>query len=420
MSGLSGKIALPERGRAIHFPLNLDVEPGRDGALAMDCFSLVAGIAGLVGAGQISGVVQNLHGEPLQGVRMTNSLGMVYSSRQGAWSLGAPAGMTRKAKSLPRGSTSLVLHDRRLRISWSGHGVDGRWSPLVGNVGDRSFALRSAEGEEDVPDTLTLFAGDKRLARLEIPRHDTTGVVLRIDTAWRDDDGFVWNPHVDYGSLRDPRDNAVYRTVRIGDQTWMAEGLRYVVKEDGPGWPEFQRLRDAFPTLRPDDRWGLLYHVRGLPAEGTDICPEGWRFPTFGDVSRLVTNVFRARAGSANTADDFDSQYRYLGKVLRAKTGWPDGGQGTDQYGFRLLPSGEHSFSFQDELGNELFGRREILEQGRSGAFWIQGHSVDSPTSPGEFRVGDFEETPYPDLDRTKVMSAPYASGGATIRCIQN
>ena len=46
-----------------------------------------------------------------------------------------------------------------------------------------------------------------------------------------------------FGSFTDPRDGRVYRTVRIGEQVWMAENLDY-----GRFVP-FEAGREDFPTL---------------------------------------------------------------------------------------------------------------------------------------------------------------------------
>lgn len=385
----------------------------------MKPLAFLAWLAALAPAGQISGTLQNLSGGPLQGAQLVNSREAVVSTEDGSWSLGRSAGIARAMQSQVVVSRNLFVQGGRIRVSWDGHGPMGRLSSEVVARSGGSRAARSLGAEEF--DTLVVYWKGSRILVMSIPTQDTTGVALRIDTAWSDDRGFPWNPRVNYGSLRDARDGATYRTVEIGGQTWMAEGLRYVVREGDPAGGSFQRLRDAIPTLRPDDRWGVLYFYKyaSRPTE-TGICPDGWRLPTFRDFAALNANVYRSAPGSSNVGDDFDSQYRYLGKVLRARAGWPDGGRGTDDYGFRLLPSGDHTFSFQDEEGNELLDRRDLVFQGRSGAFWMVGTGLEEPERVGQLRVGDFQDTDYPDLGQVKIQPGLYTAGAATIRCVKN
>jgi uncharacterized protein (TIGR02145 family) len=54
-----------------------------------------------------------------------------------------------------------------------------------------------------------------------------------------------------------------------------------------------------------------------------ELLPDGWRVPTNDDWAALIDYV----------GPD-------AGTKLKSKTGWDDDGNGTDEFGFRVLPSG--------------------------------------------------------------------------------
>ena len=117
-------------------------------------------------------------------------------------------------------------------------------------------------------------------------------------------------------TLKDLRDGQVYRTVKIGDQIWMAENLKYKAKG-------FHCYNDADSNCV---KYGPLYDW----ATAKNACPTDWRLPTTKEMETLL-----AAASGGSTA----------GKVLKSKTGWPkdnDGfdGNGTDDYSFSALPGG--------------------------------------------------------------------------------
>ena len=117
-------------------------------------------------------------------------------------------------------------------------------------------------------------------------------------------------------TLKDLRDGQVYRTVKIGDQIWMAENLKY--KAEG------SHCYDDVDSNCV--KYGPLYDW----ATAKNVCPTDWRLPTKKEMETLL-----AAASGGSTA----------GKVLKSKTGWPkdnDGfdGNGTDDYSFSALPGG--------------------------------------------------------------------------------
>jgi uncharacterized protein (TIGR02145 family) len=109
----------------------------------------------------------------------------------------------------------------------------------------------------------------------------------------------------------DERDGRKYRTVKIGDQLWMAENLNY---KTGNSW-----------CYGNDDsnskNYGRLYNWD----TAMTACPAGWRLPTGQEWDKLITEV-----GGSSVA----------GKFLKAASGWSNNGVGTDDYRFSALPGG--------------------------------------------------------------------------------
>jgi len=112
----------------------------------------------------------------------------------------------------------------------------------------------------------------------------------------------------------DPRDGQKYRTVKIGNQIWMAENLNYKI---GKCW-----AYDNGENNR--QKYGLLYNWE----TAMEACPAGWHLSTRDDWEELIRI-----AGGIKEA----------GKNLKSKTGWDDNGNGTDKFGFSALPGGYRS-----------------------------------------------------------------------------
>ncbi|MDR3011674.1 MAG: fibrobacter succinogenes major paralogous domain-containing protein [Chitinispirillales bacterium] len=107
--------------------------------------------------------------------------------------------------------------------------------------------------------------------------------------------------------LTDPRDGRMYRIVKIGTQTWMAENLNF--KTDN-SW--CYNENDA--NCR---KYGRLYNWNA--ARGA--CPGGWRLPNRNDWARLIQH-----AGG----------WRVAGSRLKSSSDW----NGTDDFGFSAIPGG--------------------------------------------------------------------------------
>ncbi len=155
----------------------------------------------------------------------------------------------------------------------------------------------------------------------------------------------------EYGELVDERDGQTYKTVKIGDQWWMAENLNYDPGQGGSGSSAYD-----WSWCYDDDpsncaKYGRLYTWAAAmdsattycgfgksctathPVQG--ICPSGWHLPDTTDWHDLIV-----AAGGQYSA----------GAKLKSTSGWENDrwgndGNGTDAFGFSALPSGYMSRS---------------------------------------------------------------------------
>ena len=134
----------------------------------------------------------------------------------------------------------------------------------------------------------------------------------------------------EYGTLTDTRDNQTYKTVKIGEQIWMAQNLNY-------------ETDSSFCNSNKESnctKFGRLYLWN--EAVEKDICPEGWHVPSSEEFRTLTSAV-----GGENLA----------GLYLKATTDWYsyvlNEGIGKDSYGFAALPAGSRSNNGFFSPGNE-------------------------------------------------------------------
>ena len=139
------------------------------------------------------------------------------------------------------------------------------------------------------------------------------------------------------GSMTDSRDGQKYKTVKIGEQIWMAQNLNYETvnsfcyKDNTSYCAKYGRLYIWAAAMDSVGTWSTngkgcgygstcspTYPVRG-------VCPEGWHLPTQTEWRTLFTAV-----GGQTTA----------GSKLMSTSGWYNNGNGTDAFLFSALPAG--------------------------------------------------------------------------------
>ena len=138
-----------------------------------------------------------------------------------------------------------------------------------------------------------------------------------------------------------------YKTVVIGEQTWMAENLNY----------ETESGSYCYNNLNSNcDKYGRLYKWATAMA---GICPAGYHIPSNDDWDKLIRYVDEQNDGGGS-GNPYSSMT--AGIYLKSKEGWKNCGSiGTetyeclDAYGFAALPGGHYSdgdFGTIEYIGN--------------------------------------------------------------------
>jgi uncharacterized protein (TIGR02145 family) len=152
----------------------------------------------------------------------------------------------------------------------------------------------------------------------------------------------VFNPNVTYGSVTD-QDGNTYKTVTIGNQTWMAENLRTTRYNDSSTIPNVTDnaawaalTTGAYCTYHNTTdvdtiaTYGRLYNWYAINT--SKLAPKGWHVATFGEWEALLNYL-----GGWDVAG---------GKLKEAgTTHWNSPNTGaTNESGFTALPGGNRYY----------------------------------------------------------------------------
>lgn len=195
---------------------------------------------------------------------------------------------------------------------------------------------------------INMFNGTLTNLELDKLYHVRAFATRFFRTSYGQDKTFIANDYLtDFDGNR-------YRTVKIGDQTWMAENLRVTHYRNGDSIPnitdgETWRNQPTGAYCNYDNNinnstiYGRLYNWYAI-TDSRNIAPSGWHVPTEQEWLNLFTyltnNDYACEVG-CGTSD--------IGKSMAARTGWANcdiaGSVGNDQAsnnrsGFSALPGG--------------------------------------------------------------------------------
>jgi len=134
----------------------------------------------------------------------------------------------------------------------------------------------------------------------------------------------------------------VYKTVKIGEQTWMAENLNYnatgsLCYGDNTGGDSqgncaiYGRLYNWATAMNLVSSCNSSSCSSQIQSKHRGICPAGWHIPSRAEWDALSSYV-ENNSGCSNCSSG----------LLKATSGW-NNFNGTNQYGFSALPGGSYS-----------------------------------------------------------------------------
>src|SRR6266498_1594182 len=145
-------------------------------------------------------------------------------------------------------------------------------------------------------------------------------------------------------------DGPTYKTVKIGNQVWMAENLNVRTYRNGDTIPQVQdpkswsRLNTGAwcyyeNKTEAGSNYGKLYNWYAIN-DPRGLAPEGWHIPSDTEWIKLASSLGGKIGSSAK---------------IKSSKGWGTGGNGTNETGFSALPGGARSineeFSFVGKYG---------------------------------------------------------------------
>lgn len=151
------------------------------------------------------------------------------------------------------------------------------------------------------------------------------------------------------GKITDSRDGQTYKTVRIGEQIWMAENLNYETADS-------DCYRDSVEYCT---KYGRLYSW----SAARTACMNGWHLPTLADFETMLNTV-----GGQTTA----------GKMLKSTSGWTrSGNDNMDVYSFAALPAGLYFYGdYKYESSHANFWSSTEFDRYYAYSMWLS-HNDD-------------------------------------------
>jgi uncharacterized protein (TIGR02145 family) len=172
------------------------------------------------------------------------------------------------------------------------------------------------------------------------------------------------------GTFTDSRDGKKYKSVKIGEQVWMAENLNFAA--------EGSKCYENKPENC--EQYGRLYNWE----TAMKACPSGWHLPNKDEYEVLDNTVDGGRGGG-----------------LKSSGYWENDGGGWDEFGFSALPGGG---------GNSAGSFYSVVENG----FWWSASEFEDNSSHAYYRLMGY------DIGNAAIWYDSDKSYLYSVRCLQD
>jgi uncharacterized protein (TIGR02145 family) len=320
-------------------------------------------------------------------------------------------------KKLLRGSVAVAAISSALLLAACG-GDSGTSAPSGNGLSDSEDIQSSSSSPKVESSSSVILSGDSHeesssSSSSSLKSVSSSSKQLSSSSNGKNGDGWSWdvpkedrlNPEIAYDSMTDSRDGQIYKTVKIGDQIWMAENLNYAdsVKTPslmGKNWCYANKAENCAVTGRLYTWTAAIDSVKlatdadnpqdcgldkscTLPDTVQGICPPGWHLPEKKEWDTLLTKV----GGEATALN-----------VLKSQTGWFHEGNGSDDVGFSALPAG-------DRINNGNF-----FDIGKLAGFWSASEKDDNYAYALDLGY----------CSNYATLGYYYKSLGFSVRCLKN
>jgi uncharacterized protein (TIGR02145 family) len=241
-------------------------------------------------------------------------------------------------------------------------------------------------------------------------------VPLLVQSCQKDDG--IFNTDLDYGTVSDIEKNT-YRTVKIGDQVWMAENLRTTRYNDGTSLVHDERASDWSSRegaycwydnhAATYKSYGALYNWTAVNTG--KLCPAGWHVPDITEWE-VLKNYLITEGFNYDGSPEGNKIAKSLASTLKWDVSEEAGSPGNvpadnNRSGFSALPAG-----YRDPT----HGWNTFNGIGTSCGWWT------STPYGGGFALHTGLDNHYPSLhtDDPKQLITIIWSYGFSVRCLKN